>query len=219
MDTRLQFEQRALQSAWTDEEANMGTRTLAAILIAVSSAACGEATQLSPAPGAPVAPVGPGEGTVASENDVLVEVRTQAWSADPVTLDSEITPLFVRITNNSKRPLLVRHRAVALVQGGVAYAAIPPHDIDDTVRENYVYPDYGYYWAGWSAYRNIELPTNDMVQLALPEGALEPGKTIEGFLYFEDLDDDDADVMFSMPLVDASSRSAFGNVEIQFIAY
>jgi hypothetical protein len=150
---------------------------------------------------------------------VRVEVRTQAWSADPVTLDTEITPLFVKITNESKHPLLVRHRAAALVQGGVAYAAIPPYDIEDTVRENYTYPDYGYYWAGWSAYRNIELPTRDMVQLALPEGVLRPGETIEGFLYFEDLDDDIADVMFTLPLIDASSRSAFGNVDIQFVAY
>jgi hypothetical protein len=199
----------------------MSNRTLVALAlaIAVSSGACSSAAELSPAPGAPAAPVGPGEGTVASEQGVQLEVRSKAWSGDPVTLETEIIPLFVQITNNGKQPLLVRHRGIALIQGGVAYTAIPPQEIDDTVRDNYVYPDYGYYWAGWSAYRNIELPTQDMIRQALPEGVLSPGQTIQGFVYFEDLDDDITDVMFSMPLLDTSGRRAFGHIEIPFVAY
>ena len=199
----------------------MRTRTLAAIALTVSSAACSTAAQLSPAPGAAVAPVGPGEGAIAEAAGVQVEVRSRAWSSDPVTLETEITPLYVEITNNSDHAMLVRYESITLSQGGLVYPALPPYDIDESVIDD-TYPDYsyyGYYWGGWSAYRTVELPTKDMRQLALPEGVLKPGEKITGFLFFDDLDDDISDVEFDVQLVDAATRRRFGVVEIPFVAY
>jgi hypothetical protein len=203
----------------TDKEASMRTRTLALLALSIGSAACGTAAQLSPAPEAAVAPVGPGEGAVASDAGVQVEVRSRAWSGEPVKLETAVTPLFVVVTNRSNRPVLVRYRSIALMQGGLAYPALSPNDVDETVTDDYVYPDYGHYWGGWSSYRYIELPTRDMVLMALPEGVLAPGEKIEGFLYFEDLDDDITDVEFQMQLVDPAARKAFGLIEIPFVAY
>ena len=197
----------------------MGTRTLAALALAISSAACSHATQLSPAPGAAAAPVGPGIGAVGTETGVRVEVRSQAWSGDPVTLDDEVTPMYVEVTNNSDHSILVRANSVVLIQGGRAHRAKPPYDIHKTVRENYVYPGYGYYWAGWAAYQTVELPTADMVRLALPEGVLKPGEKIQGFLYFEHIDDDVSEVTFTFPVTDASSKKPFGYIDIPFVAY
>jgi hypothetical protein len=197
----------------------MNTRILAALALTIASAACGTAAELRPAPGTAVAPAGPGEGAVASDQGVRMEVRSKAWSGDPILLTEEMTPLFIEITNNSDHQLLVRHRSIALLQGGIAYAAIPPHDIEETVRDNFITPAYGYYPGAWSDYSVIELPTRDMVAQALPEGMLEPGQKISGFVFFEDLDDDIAEVVFTAPLVEATKHFTFGNIEIPFEAY
>jgi len=45
---------------------------------------------------------------------------------------------------------------------------------------------YDTYYARW----RLPLPTEDMLEHALPEGVLEPGGTVAGFLYFPDLPDE-----------------------------
>jgi hypothetical protein len=228
----------------------MGKGILTAFAFAVSAAACGQnATYLRPGSGADIAPAGRGQGAIASDAGVQVEVRSRAWSGDPVNLETEITPLYVTLTNKSSHPVLVRYRDFDLTQGGVSYAAIPPYDIDEDVTEDYYFADYPYngyrvaphlaryyprlrvadpfwwddpyyhYWGSWPAYVTIDLPTRDMIEAALPEGVLMPGQQISGFLYFEELDDDISEVEFTVDLIDASTRAAFGQVAVPFVAY
>jgi hypothetical protein len=47
-----------------------------------------------------------------------------------------------------------------------------------------------YYDSFHPAMKRVSLPTGDMVQKALPEGVLEPGGRITGFLYLETADFD-----------------------------
>jgi len=70
---------------------------------------------------------------------------------------------------------------------------------------------YGYYYDYWD---RVPLPTDRMLEQAIPEGVLEPGGSISGFLYFEPVDPEEQQVTFRTNLVDAARGHAFG--EIQF---
>lgn len=81
---------------------------------------------------------------------------------------------------------------------------------------------YNYYDRYYPSFRRTNLPTADMLNKALPEGVLEPGGRMTGFLYFEDLDenrhDDRARVRFVANLVNAKSGASLGTVSIPFVA-
>ncbi|NBD10291.1 MULTISPECIES: hypothetical protein [Corallococcus] len=60
------------------------------------------------------------------------------------------------------------------------------------------------------------LPTADMINNALPEGTLEPGGTLEGFLYFQGVVHREDAVTLQMNLVDAQTGEPFGTLAIPF---
>jgi len=76
-----------------------------------------------------------------------------------------------------------------------------------------------YYGTGYPRLREIELPTNDMLARALPEGVLDPDAGVTGFVYFEPVEEPAEDeVAFRLVLVDAANGERFGTVEIPFAA-
>lgn len=62
----------------------------------------------------------------------------------------------------------------------------------------------------------VDLPSVDMLQKALPEGVLDPGGRITGFVYFEELRDG-ARIDFTIRLFDAVTGESFGALELPFI--
>ncbi len=57
-----------------------------------------------------------------------------------------------------------------------------------------------------------------MISMAMPEGVLEPGGSIAGFLYFEDVEDTDIQqVDFTVALVDADTEEGIGTARIPFV--
>jgi hypothetical protein len=72
-----------------------------------------------------------------------------------------------------------------------------------------------FYSTYYPAFARIPLPTGDMVQKALPEGVLDNGGRITGFLYFGGLDHPQS-VSFTADLVDASTGAHFGRIVIPF---
>jgi hypothetical protein len=69
------------------------------------------------------------------------------------------------------------------------------------------------YYSLWRA----PLPTEDMLEKALPEGVLaEGGYLRSGFLYFEEVEEDLSRLDFTFELVDATSGEGFGTVRIPF---
>ena len=128
---------------------------------------------------------------------------------------------------------------------GKRYSAIPPLDIKGTIsqvrtvqplfyyRSFYLspyysrfypyFPVYGpffyddpfYYDYYFSYWENIDLPTERMLDMALPEGALEKGGEVAGFLYFEKVENE-TPLEFHMELVDAKSGKMFGTISIPF---
>jgi hypothetical protein len=60
------------------------------------------------------------------------------------------------------------------------------------------------------------LPTRDMLEQALPEGTLEDGGTVAGFLYFQGVADREKQVTLQARLVDARTQEALGTLSIPF---
>ncbi|QBQ54355.1 hypothetical protein [Nitrosococcus wardiae] len=75
----------------------------------------------------------------------------------------------------------------------------------------FYYDTYGTYWA------TLPLPTAAMRAWALPEGVLDAGGHLEGFLYFERVPEEQRRVTFRADLVDAQDNRAFGEVRIPFV--
>lgn len=72
------------------------------------------------------------------------------------------------------------------------------------------YRDYVPYW------KRIPLPTQQMINEALPEGVLGDDGRLEGFLYFQPVDPDELQVAFRAELVDAESGETFDTASISF---
>jgi len=60
------------------------------------------------------------------------------------------------------------------------------------------------------------LPTQDMLSEALPEGVVQDGGSVSGFVYFQSVTGRESAVQFEMNLVDASGGEAFGVIAIPF---
>lgn len=60
------------------------------------------------------------------------------------------------------------------------------------------------------------LPTQDMMDRALPEGTLEDEGTVSGFLYFQGVGDRERQVILQAQLVDAKTNQPFGELSIPF---
>jgi hypothetical protein len=216
---------------------------IALALAAALAAGCATTPELAPAPGARPAPPGPGKGAEATVAGVTVVARSDAWSGFPRDLN-KVTPMLVTIENNSKTPLRIRYNEFKLVApNGKSYSAIPPFNIHATQVEPitdvgytgfWVAPYYApyyphlraypgafpfdefYYNTYYPAFVDVNLPTGDMIQKALPEGVLDTGGRVTGFLYFQNVGKKAGTVNFTQQLVNARSGANFGTVRIPF---
>jgi len=120
--------------------------------------------------------------------------------------------------------------------GGSGLEPMPlegPLDPDFEASGYYVSPTYGDFWRGlhpWAgpfaadplyydtylAQWPVNLPTEDMVRRALPEGVIVNGGEVAGFLYFQDVPPGMESVNFQFDLVDANTGQQFGSVRIPF---
>lgn len=73
---------------------------------------------------------------------------------------------------------------------------------------------YDHYFGFWA---EIPLPTEEMLRQVLPEGVIEPGGSLSGFLYFEPVPDDVEWVEFRFDLANANDGDRFGVIEIPFL--
>lgn len=211
---------------------------------------CTTYTVLKPASEAKRVSVAQGFGAASTVEGVRLEARVRAWVWRPRTLERALTPVFLKLENNSDRDLRIRYDDIELVAPrGVEFAALPPFDIRGEVSESaesYAYSAYGFsvapylypyyprfrryrggffmypsYEVGYyPVYRRYQLPTNDMLVRALPEGVLEPEGRLAGFVYFaalDSVDDPPERVVLECPLVDMGSGETFGVVRIPFV--
>ncbi len=231
---------------------------LSALLLA---AGCLSETKLQPLPSTPTTAAGK---AVAEAHGVRLVAEPNVWKGRPSNLESLVTPVLVRLENQSGRPLRLAYENFELVgDSRFSYAALSPFQVhreglavggsglqgpsfgvglgwswggypglgypwsplvwDDSFYQPFwdpwwgsfygpFYPPYGYYPP-----RTMEpLPTRDMLRRALPEGTLENGGIISGFLYFQDVGEREARVTLQARLVDAHTGEPFGTLSIPF---
>lgn len=175
------------------------------LLCAAAIAAAGCATPtLVPAPGAnSLAP----HAATAETGGVRLVARAEAWASEPQRLPAHVTPMLVTVINDSERAIRVAYEGFALVgPDGRRYRAFEPARMEGVLTEMVGYvPEPGPYFAPSPAYfpgsvfwphpaywynpgpalRYVRVPTVDMLRQALPEGLVEPGGQVSGFVYFE----------------------------------
>lgn len=71
---------------------------------------------------------------------------------------------------------------------------------------------YDTYYPRWT----VKLPTPDMLELAIPEGVIEPGGTVSGFLYFPEIEGDLGRVTFRAELMEGRNGNRLGALELPF---
>jgi hypothetical protein len=93
----------------------------------------------------------------------------------------------------------------------------------DTIYPNL--PMYGdpyycdpYYYNRYHTYlKNVQLPTPEMLNQALPDGVIDSGGSVSGFVYFQRVDPDEPMVTFRADLVNAKDGDIFGTINIPFV--
>lgn len=150
--------------------------------------------RLEPVTGPPTAEI------VAAEAGLRLTILPNAWSGYPADLSSYFTPIAVRIENQRSEDVQVRYEDfVAVDNDRIQYRALPPNEVAQAVtsgswpwypyREPFLYPYYPfypygfygpYYPSGW-----YSRSAQDIFTLALHEGRILPGATIQGVLYLQ----------------------------------
>ncbi len=132
---------------------------------------------------------------------------------------SALPPLSLRRATSSRdaeAPASIRpaaHRGRVWVGGGSPYG--PWRGWGPRGYGPWGSPFYDPYFLG-PTYYEPPLPTEDMLNDALPEGTLEPGGTMAGFLYFQGVAHRESAVTLQLRLVDAETGEPFGSLGIPF---
>lgn len=148
---------------------------------------------------------------------VLVQYESMSLVAADGTTHSAIPPFELEGDLEKRRAVAVPDTSPRWTSEGffVTHAYDPLFDDAFEVWKEEVYSDprhYDYYHSHWSG---EEMPTANMLSLALPEGVIDEGGFVQGFVYFEKLDGDEP-VTFRMQLRSASGYR-FGSIQLPFV--
>jgi hypothetical protein len=213
---------------------------------ALLALACAHTPRLVPAPDAQRLPDDP-QAAVAGAAGVQVTVRPRNWQGQPPDLESIVTPLHVTVENGSAAAIQIRYQYFTLTGAdGLQAPAVPPMRIQRpggevvTVVPGFrahrflLLRPYGFYYPGYPVWDGPfdwdpffydqlyatwqpPLPTPDMINEALPEGVLQPGGHVSGFLYFRRLKQSDGRVIFAHEAVDAGSHERIAILRIPLV--
>jgi hypothetical protein len=182
------------------------------VALVASVGACATQPELLPASGHTSA-IGRRSLAVESGSGVTVTADGSAWDSWPKNLATELTPVWVTLHNETGRALRVQYDEFTLRgTSGATYNALAPYvlrpsvsrpvfqvqdagDFDHFQVAPYLAPFYPWLpvWNGplphgpslSSVAWREGLPTDSMLERALPEGVLENGGSVSGFLYFQ----------------------------------
>lgn len=121
--------------------------------------------------------------------------------------------------------------ALALYQPAIAWGYVRPHYHYRPVFRHYrpyasfywgphwwwyPYPyPYPYWWGyPYPYYYQVPIPSQDMVNQALPEGVVEDGGRVAGFLYFQRVVDRESRLRFEARFVDAKTNELVATIKI-----
>jgi len=203
-------------------------------------AACAHNPELFPlADSSPQAP----HTAAATTGGVRVVVDGEPWHGRPGDLPATVLPVRVTVENQSSEPVRVAYPEFVLTTpDGMSRHALSPYSVQrpGQVVSTPAFPMGGFWiaqpWAGYypwlspwdgpfafdsdyyDTYRVSEsLPSRDMLAQALPEGVLQPGGRVTGYLYFQPLHHV-SQVTFQAQLDDARTHAQIGRLAIPFRA-
>lgn len=216
---------------------------LATVCLWIIIAGCAQEPVLIPDPASPTRISG--TTAVEKVKGVYVAASGDAWQGEEKVLE-HVTPVKININNNHGSLLKISYSLFSLRDmSGILYSALPPYSIKGSIQEPvtasnyycpgfYVAPYYApfyprlpgyrdpfyydpfYYEHYYNCWKEIKLPTKEMLDEAIPEGVLENGAEASGFLYFQKIGKADH-YTFEMDLMDAKSGERFGTISIPFI--
>jgi hypothetical protein len=218
---------------------NMRTALVAAIAALALIGCANNPPIILPAAGAPTVP-GRNDAAVAESNGIRQVVYTDAWQGTPRDLGLLITPLDVTLENHSNHAIRIEYRSFALKTAGYTAEAISPYQIQrpgaEVVKPFYwgdgflVAPPYAGFYPGyppfvgpfsWAPYGTWQppLPTPDMIARGIPEGVLNDGGHVRGFLYFPRVPAaPEVALDFVSSLPDAQTNAVVSTLSIPLIA-
>jgi hypothetical protein len=207
-------------------------------LVAAALAVLGSSALASPRTLAPAAAPGAAAGHLVA--GVQVQLEPAAWRWGELAFERTLAPVRVTVTNQGRQPVLVRYHQFVLrstfgellapeppyrVAGepelvrldrganrGFEYAPWSPRQYGDAVR----LPTDPRYFRQRDAEAPVILPFDDVMSGALPEGILQPGGTVTGFLYFPE-HRPGTDLTFLADVVDAGTGRVEGTVAIPVV--
>jgi hypothetical protein len=160
---------------------------------------------------------------------VEIGVTANAWRGWPTELPRLVTPVLVRLANRGDVPVRVDPRTFALTLPDGRLAAMLPADVRGMTPAPApaalaqagaaLGPTRERSGAGWALNepsldprvdpshepdRTWELPSADMLALALPDGLLAPGREVSGFVYFERAPRQVRETTLTWPVVDVT---------------
>lgn len=222
----------------------MHTYLFVALALLLTAGCAPQQAALTPAPSAQEEP-GATKAATAEVAGVRVTVAPDQWTGPPATIP-EVRALHAAIDNRSGRPLRLRYNEFRLMSpAGTTATALPPHQIERTAvtaipqpafhshrfwvapHHTHFYPhmtpwphrfafDEAYYTRHYGLWHEY-YPTQEIVEQAIPEGVLDDGGQVAGFVYFQEIDPELTRITFTMELVDAQTEESFGTVQLPFL--
>lgn len=217
-----------------------------AVIASMAALACAAPQRFIPASDVERSSNDPSAGVV-TRGGVTIVADAEGWSGDPATLPRLMTPIHVRILNQSDRALAVRYQTFVLKSDtGRELRPMPPIALDRTgpvrtrrppepdARAFHFAPYYRdvfgeevEYWTGGFAFDpyfydgyatwHASLPTEAMIERALPEGVLGTGGWVSGFLYFERVDPETARLTLHVDLDLPQGEERVATIDIAFV--
>lgn len=154
-----------------------------------------------------------------SDFGLVTETGTRYAALPPYRVEGSVTELATSSRYGPIGRTAFTHRGFYVAPHyAPIYTTLPRFTVRDLYYDPYYYGHYYPYWT--NARIRVELPTADMLRLAIPEGVLDENGELEGFLYFEKIPAYLAGsrINFHMELTDAISGVRFATLHIPFVA-
>ncbi len=131
---------------------------------------------------------------VYEDERVRIKVVSNAWDGYPSDLDSYLTVIFLEVENRSQEEVFISLTDLTVIDDrGKQYNALTPKDASEVARGSssvgvsvgigFGDPHWGFgLWGPPYYYDDV----SDVVQKAFVGGRILPGKSMSGFVYFQD---------------------------------
>lgn len=171
----------------------------------------------------PARPVGPKAPltTVAAANGLSLAANAARWTGEK-QVTRELTPIYVRVQNESELPVQLSLSDISLRSGSKRWSALTPSAIKLRIEP------YGLGIDPLSHARANLYPAimdvgprratrDEVIRVALSERKLLPGQVAQGFVYFEKLPAEVVSFMLHVGLTETKPSGALRSLAVQFM--